>query len=934
MSSSSASFDLKTFTGLVGSVFGCIAGGCALPANQAHIDLQVSGGSAYLRLTQAPDVSAALVGASGPRDPMTILAGAINETLGFRITFPSSATRARITAVTVEPLESAAGRIEPDSVTVYRILPVKVPRWPGWHIRSVAPVQRSTSRGDVLVPLYAPRGGLPLRMDSDEPLEFWIDLTIPKGTPAGDYHGAVTWDTAGSDLARMALSLTVWPVVLPDEDAVPFIADVDLRAFFRERVPPVTQLLHVMRSLRQHRLTPVLPRLAPTVQTDSRGRLTLGWEAYDHLVAPYMTGEAFADRRPSPVWPMPVDPLFATGDTAINALSDKSFRRAYLAQTAAHFEEKEWLDRTYFTLPPEAPIAADSENLVAEARLAHDGLAILTTLFPQDMRPYGWTTAPQPPNFEVNIWMPPAQFFDREVMDAQRAAGRRTWMRLDRPPYGGTTAIAGAEADILVLGWLASSLRAQAIHLGNVNAWPETTGSPDECLQHDAHTLIFPGDSFGLDEPVYSVRLKLLRRTLQDAALAQLLTQHGRAHVTQALRSTLVSYAGTGAYRTSFADGRRPGWRREASAYEQAREIMGGELATRVDSIDRSDEAGNRRHHATWRQFMSDQHGVELVADGVRLHPREAREALTADLEARLVVTNHGRVPLRGTVEWAALPEEWSATDGTSPIRELTSGHAERYTLTADGLIARHSGDGVLPLPVRFTAEDGTAADATVRLASLIAGTASIPPTIDGSLTDWPAGTVNVAGDFLLVSRDPGAAAPGPSDRPQRRTTAFVLRDASALYLAINVEADRAAFHDAPRRQRVAYEDLVPVGEELVEILIDPLNSGARTPDVLFHIVIKPSGATVAEIGLRHDPPFGVWRTWPVDIDVATAVFDDRWTAEIRIPFSAFGAVPIRHTIWGLNLTRFDLTAQEYSNWSGAAPNPFDPLSIGNLYLP
>jgi len=139
---------------------------------------------------------------------------------------------------------------------------------------------------------------------------------------------------------------------------------------------------------------------------------------------------------------------------------------------------------------------------------------------------------------------------------------------------------------------------------------------------------------------------------------------------------------------------------------------------------------------------------------------------------------------------------------------------------------------------------------------------------------------------------------------------------------------------DAPRRQRVEYEDMVPVGEELVEILIDPLNSGSRTPEGLYHLIVKPSGAMVAEIGLRHDPPCGSSRPWPAEIDVATDVSAGRWTAEVRIPLTAFGSVPTQSAFWGFNITRFDLAAQEYSNWSGAAPNPFDPLSLGNLYLP
>ena len=73
---------------------------------------------------------------------------------------------------------------------------------------------------------------------------------------------------------------------------------------------------------------------------------------------------------------------------------------------------------------------------------------------------------------------------------------------------------------------------------------------------------------------------------------------------------------------------------------------------------------------------------------------------------------------------------------------------------------------------------------------------------------------------------------------------------------------------------------------------------------------------------------------WAVDIEVATAATPQRWTAELRIPLKAVSAEGHDHAIWGFNITRWDAARQEFSTWSGAVGNAYDPLSLGNLYLP
>ena len=127
---------------------------------------------------------------------------------------------------------------------------------------------------------------------------------------------------------------------------------------------------------------------------------------------------------------------------------------------------------------------------------------------------------------------------------------------------------------------------------------------------------------------------------------------------------------------------------------------------------------------------------------------------------------------------------------------------------------------------------------------------------------------------------------------------------------------------------------MYPVGEELIELLIDPFNTGTRSPADLYHIVVKPSGTYMTEKGVRFDPPCGEREPWPADIDVATALSGDGWTVELRIPLDSFDHRATEHAVWGFNITRFDASRREFSTWSGTSGNAYDPLSLGNLFLP
>ncbi len=893
------------------------------------------------------------------------LAGAINETLSFRFAVRPGTCPIAKPDLRVAELTSFSSRIDPSVVQLYRVHSIKLGRRPGWHVRSVPPDQRDTRPLDVLVPIRAPRGGLPGTLRPGRVYRFWADLTIPKGTFEGVYSTEIELLSDGKSVGSVVVQLEVWPFILPDEAGVTVLASVDHRRLFRHHVqyraepyaPHIDDwrhdplrdrldglLMSTLRELYRHRLTFVLPSFSPIVKIDAHGDLLVDWEQYDAVVGPCMSGEAFFNLVPLAHLPLPFEAILtaAGGDSGFQSSRYGNLLRQYMVACARHFEENGWLDRCYANasetgVEPGSESAAVTRRFFDTARRADPRIPVLSRMFPQDLQPYGWRGYPYEDFAEsVDIWMPPAQFFDIEEMKAQREAGRRTWMAVDRPPFSGSTSIHADTASVRVLPWQALQLGVEVLDIGCVNAWPDadTYPTPEDCVAADPDVLLYPGGPFGLSEPVASVRLKHLRRGLQDAAYLRLLEDHGLGHVGVTLRQSLAPYAGSSAYRTHFADGRRNGWPDKPRLFEAARHIMAEQFASAIEPSPSEDRADRFTRGLEWRRFMEDARRVDISVDGARVRFLGTREAPAAEIECALTITNRTRIPVDGTVRFAELPPEWSTDDAPRAVLTVPPGGTRFVTVTARGSVLPMRPEGYFPLPLEFTTTEGTTYDVEARVSCVAALPLAGTLTIDGDLSDWPVGTTNVASDFSLIAE----TSPGTSDTqrrsPRRATIALVMRDRDSLYVAVNCETDKWSDEPDSRRKGIRYEDMIPMDEELIEILIDPLNVGTRSPTDLYHIVIKQSGMHLAEKGVGFDPPVGRREPWPVDMELGTHVVPGRWTTEIRIPLAAFNAPTAEHVTWGFNITRMDNEAQEFSTWSGAVGNAYDPLSLGNLHVP
>ncbi|MCP4590249.1 MAG: hypothetical protein GY842_05875 [bacterium] len=900
------------------------------------------------------------------------LSAALNETVAFRLWLTYSGDSVGKVAVEVADWHSGPATLAAEAVRIYRAHSVRISSWPGWHHQTIAPAARRESVEDVLIPAVAPRGGLPWAMSDGDTLSLWVDVQIPKGTRPGTYWSKLRVVSGGEVVTTLDLRLEALGFVLPADPGVVLAADLDHRALFAHHVrfqgapcraarivadSPIRAELEAVldtavRMLRDHGISPLLPTLYPTTTVDALNQVKVRWADYDNTVAGYLDGGKFLDRAGLALWRVPFDEQFPVPPNygAMQSPSYSLHLRQYLAECADHFAERGWIDRSFVELPrgdtPTGEAVRAAEHFGRVVRQADPRLRVLSGLFPQDLGPAGWPDFPAL-NLDdcVDIWCPAAQFHARSVSEGDAASPRR-WMRVDRPPYSGSTALAASVADTRVLAWQAMREGAGVLHVGPANSWPEVTMglTAQACVAAPAGTtvevapLVYPGSIAGLAEPIASARLKRLRRSLQDLSYVRLMKDKGVGHIAEVLSGSLAPYAGSRACRFHYADPRAAGWTRDAQRWIQARQIMISELigALEADPVAKQPRLAA---HLNWRRFIDAVRQVRVTVEGVRVRPASGTGVLgRALVECTVAIHNAKRTAAKGSLSFGPLPVGWRSANGPVEV-EVAAGGSGRVVLTAEAAVVTWNDNGVRRLPIELELGDGSVHRISARMSYCAAQTLHKDIRIDGDLTDWPPGMGNLAADFVLVSGEPAERTETSAGRPRLGTRVWALASARALVLAFECGTAEANPALSAHRNVVSYDDLIPLGEESVEVLLDPTGAGTHSPADLFHVVVKPTGA-VWELGVGTTPPMGRRRIWAADIRYATRTYPNRWIAEVWIPWEAFGVEgsprPHAHAerIWGANFARFDAHHQEYSNWAGAVRNVYDPAALGNLSLP
>jgi len=437
-----------------------------------------------------------------------------------------------------------------------------------WYHRMDAKAGEETPRYcvDALVPVQP---GAPQHLpDPDNQIqdqthqEFWVDLFIPADAPVGPVRGRMLLEAAGEQV-EFELTVEILAAIIPEEDAIVCDHNSYGRGAFQQMYPrafagcgdedvrtkkTIEILHHYYRICREHR--GLFSNLGaghdgscdriygPPLCGRGRARSLGDWTWFDRHYGPLLDGSAFAAAGPGMPRPRrPARPPWGaytpiTPDWPADYLwwgqpgYEVEFTRC-LGQFDRHFREKGWVHtRPYFFFNHKKRYRWYEWDGDEPKYGKDDGYALeMGRLFRKAVG-----DSPVPWAYRMDASWRMKNHFERfaGLVDFWVCGGFARWYPdeirrvVDRGDvvwtYSGTPGIDEASSSLLE-----HVLRTWARGIGGHCEWLTVSPGPDPWFACDgaATGMIYPGDRFGLDGPIPSVRLKLQRNALQDIDLIQ-----------------------------------------------------------------------------------------------------------------------------------------------------------------------------------------------------------------------------------------------------------------------------------------------------------------------------------------------------------------------------------------------------------------------------
>lgn len=182
---------------------------------------------------------------------------------------------------------------------------------------------------------------------------------------------------------------------------------------------------------------------------------------------------------------------------------------------------------------------------------------------------------------------------------------------------------------------------------------------------------------------------------------------------------------------------------------------------------------------------------------------------------------------------------------------------------------------------------------------------------VDGELSEAFWSQCDIADTFIDIRTHQPAA---------DQTIARVAYTREFLYVAVEcLDSNIETIHASERR-----EDRQFVGDDWVELHLDPTHSHRSKYAFFSNPLGTPADA--------NEGPSGIFnRGWTVEWDLAATIGEDRWTFEMKIPFSVLNYYQGDGQTWGLNFTRYQVSTDTTSFWSFNATDYYKPRHFGHL---
>jgi len=451
----------------------------------------------------------------GARRTVT-LHGARNEYVGFQVII--EAGDRPLQGVTVLPTDlSGPSTIPRSQMHLFREHYIRVTKPSGWP-------QPSTGPGvypDPLIPLDLPTAGGPFEVPARRNQAIWMDIYIPESAAAGLHAGSVTVIGKGMEPVHLTIQLQVWDFILPRQSHLTFWTNYyDLpRGFNVVKDSPEHRAVEqdLWRLSRRHRITALL-RHAPSRPnyTGSGSNLKVDWTTFDRRVGPYLDGSVFNDGARPNLFLLPI--TYAEGKQWPPG-DDETFHQM-CREFASHFDAKGWDLRKTFIFLGDEPGTKEYPTIKRLARLVRQADSRFRTTVG-----FSKFSAEVLKEFDglIDFWTVAGDAYSTTLLTPKKAAGNLIGFYQQGEPYQGNETLDADGLAFRTWPWIAWKYGVDVIYLYSMTEWRLWREGQNPWVNplnwgksNSQGILIYPGRHINTRRVIGSIRMKQIRRGMQD----------------------------------------------------------------------------------------------------------------------------------------------------------------------------------------------------------------------------------------------------------------------------------------------------------------------------------------------------------------------------------------------------------------------------------
>jgi hypothetical protein len=524
----------------------------------------------------------------------------------------------------------------------------------------------------------------------------------------------------------------------------------------------------------------------------------------------------------------------------------------------------------------------------------------------------------------------------------QGVARPARWLRTDLPglmPYIGA---GGDEKDVRLWAWLASLRGAKVIGwdgaLPHANK-PETPADPNEL------TWFYPGRWFGVDHPVPTIQLKWLRRAQQDYEYLHLARERGQPIHTILMSRLMIKPVQVAGDQPDPTQGLLSGTT-DPKAWTQALDLLARKIQLHAPGV-QPDEQKDLELNLETQNWIAPQERPLLTARATTWG-RSAGPGNWLDLRLGIDIYNAADVPLEGELAWVGAPRGWEFSPQPLILDKTTavSGfQVKQVSAPARVDLDRLGPETRNPIRLKFTDSLRDRAASVPLYLNVHAPVAASDKregklVIDANLGDWDdnADAIHIGPLVCMLDRPTlQKQTVRPASTESRLYSNWV---AKQLYVAFKLNGVRTG---ASRVERnfVDYQLRRAWGEDLCEILIQPIYEKPGDVGQVVHVICKPKGQIV--IATKHSPRnqrlLGSAFKEVVageDVKYQTAVDGGAWRGELQLPWQVINDKDHQDQLPRLlrfNFAQYKESNGESASWAGPVDYGRDDSFMGLLYL-